>query len=133
MQKFCIAIFLRNSLQNQQQKMNHVEILHFNFDTYKIRMQKFCRAIFPPNSLKNQQQMDNAEILHFNFDTYKLSMQKFCRAIFPLNSLKNQQQIGNEEILHFINSGCKNSAKLHFAKFIIKTTSLNLPQNARKG
>ena len=36
MQKFCIAIFLRNSLQNQQQKMNHVEILHFNFETYKI-------------------------------------------------------------------------------------------------
>ena len=64
--------------------MDCAEILHFNFETYKIWMQKFCRAIFPLNSLKNQQQMVNAEILHFNFDTYKIRMQKFCRAIFPL-------------------------------------------------
>ena len=68
--------------------MDNAEILHFNFDTYKIWMQKFCRAIFPLNSLKNQQQMDNAEILHFSFDTYKIWMQKFCSGIFPLNSLK---------------------------------------------
>ena len=58
--------------------MDNAEILHFNFDTYKIWMQKFCRAIFPLNSLTNQQQIDNAEILHFNFDTYKIWMQKFC-------------------------------------------------------
>ena len=49
MQKFCIAIFLLNSLQSQQQKMDHAEILHFNLEIY---MQKFCRAIFPLNSLK---------------------------------------------------------------------------------
>ena len=49
MQKFCIAIFLLNSLQSQQQKMGHAEILHFNLEIY---MQKFCRAIFPLNSLK---------------------------------------------------------------------------------
>ena len=81
MQKFCIAIFLPNSLKNQQQ-IDNAEILHFNFDTCKIWVQNFCRAIFPLNSLKNQQQMDNAEILHFNFDTYKIWMQKFCRASF---------------------------------------------------
>ena len=46
MQKLCIAIFPLNSLQNQQQKMDHAEILHFNFDTYKIWMQKVCRASF---------------------------------------------------------------------------------------
>ena len=46
--------------------MDNAEILHFKFDSYKIRMQKFCRAIFPLNSFKNQQQIDNAEILHFN-------------------------------------------------------------------
>ena len=71
MQKFCIALFPLNSLQNQQQ-IDNAEILHFNFDTCKIWMQKFCRAIFPVNSFKNQQQMDNGEILHFNFDTYKI-------------------------------------------------------------
>ena len=49
MQKFCIAIFPLNSLQNQQQKMDHAEILHFNFE---IWMQKFGIAIFPLNSLK---------------------------------------------------------------------------------
>ena len=32
MQKFCIAIFPLNSLQNQQQKMDHAEILHFNLE-----------------------------------------------------------------------------------------------------
>ena len=58
--------------------MDNAEILHFNFEKYKIWMQKFCRAIFPLNSLKNQQQRDNAEILHFNFETYKIWMQKFC-------------------------------------------------------
>ena len=98
MQKFCIATFPLNSLQNQQQKMDHAEILHFNLE---IQMQKFCIAIFPLNSLKNQQQIDNAEILHFYFDTCKIWMQKFCRAIFPLNSLNNQQQMDNAEILHF--------------------------------
>ena len=81
--------------------MDNAEILHFNFDTYKIWMQKFCRAIFPLNSLKNQQQIDNAEILHFNFDTCKIWMPKFCRA--------------------------------SFRQFIMKTTSLNLSQNAREG
>ena len=34
MQKFCIAIFLLNSLQSQQQKMDHAEILHFNLEIY---------------------------------------------------------------------------------------------------
>ena len=52
MQKFCIAIFPLNSLQNQQQKMDHSEILHFNLEIY---IQKFCIAIFPLNSLQNQQ------------------------------------------------------------------------------
>ena len=88
MQKFCIAIFPLNSLKNQQQ-IDNAEILHFNFDTYKIWMQKFCRAIFPLNSLKNQQQIDNAEILHFNFDTYKIWMQKFCSASFRQIHFKN--------------------------------------------
>ena len=69
--------------------MDNAEILHFNFDTYKIWMQKFCRAIFPLNSLTNQQQIDNAEILHFNFDTYKIWVQKFCRASFRQNHYKN--------------------------------------------
>ena len=69
--------------------MDNAEILHFNFDTYKIWMQKFCRAIFPLNSLKNQQQIDNAEILHFNFDTYKIWMQKFCSASFRQIHFKN--------------------------------------------
>ena len=100
MQKFCIAIFPLNSLKNQQQ-IDNAEILHFYFDTCKIRMQKFCRAIFPLNSLKDQQQMDNAVILHFKFDSYKIWTQKFCRAILPLNSLNNQQQMDNAEILHF--------------------------------
>ena len=100
MQKFCRAIFPLNSLKNQQQ-IHNAEILHFNFETYKIWTQKFCKAIFPLNSLKNQQQMCDKEILHFKFETYKIWMQKFCRAIFPLNSLKNQQQIYNAEILHF--------------------------------
>ena len=86
MQKFCIAIFPLNSLQNQQQKMDHAEILHFNLD---IQMQKFCRAIFPLNSLKNQQQIDNADILNFNFDTNKIWMQKFCRASFSQIHFKN--------------------------------------------
>ena len=109
MQKFCSLTyrldakilhshFKLNSLQNQHQKMDHAEILHFNLE---IQMQKFCIAIFPLNSLKNQQQIDNAEILHFYFDTCKIWMQKFCRAIFPLNSLKDQQQMDNAEILHF--------------------------------
>ena len=71
MQKFCIAIFPLNSLKNPQQ-IDNAEILHFYFDTCKIRMQKFCRAIFPLNSLKDQQQMDNAVILHFKFDSYKI-------------------------------------------------------------
>ena len=62
--------------------MDNAEILHFNFDTYKIRMQKFCSAIFLLNSLKNQRQIHNAEILHFNFEKYKIWMQKFCRASF---------------------------------------------------
>ena len=53
MQKFCIAIFPLNSLQNQQQKMDHAEILHLNLE---IQMQKFCISIFLLNSLKNQQQ-----------------------------------------------------------------------------
>ena len=64
--------------------------------------------------------MDSAEILHFNFATYKINnkwiMQKFCFSTLTLTK-----------------SGCKNSAELHFAKFIIKTTSLNLSQNAREG
>ena len=87
MQKFCIAIFPLNSLQNQQQKMDHSEILHFNLEIGQ--MQKFCMAIFQLNSLKNQQQTDNAEILHFNFDTYKIWVQKFCRASFRQNHYKN--------------------------------------------
>ena len=45
MQKFCRAIFPLNSLKNQQQ-IDNAEILHFNFDTYKIWMQKFCWASF---------------------------------------------------------------------------------------
>ena len=62
--------------------MDNAEILHFNFDSYKIWMQKFCSAFFPLNSLKNQQQIDSAEILHFKFDTYKIWMLKFCTASF---------------------------------------------------
>ena len=69
--------------------MDNAEILHFNFEKYKIWMQKFCRAIFPLNSLKNQQQIDNAEILHFNFDTYKIWMQKFYWASFRQIHSKN--------------------------------------------
>ena len=90
MQKSCIAIYIfpLHSLKNQQQ-IDNAEILHFNFDTYKIWMQKFCRAIFLLNSFKNQQQMDNAEILHFNFDTYKIWMQKFCRPSFRRIHYKN--------------------------------------------
>ena len=45
MQKLCRAIFLLNSLKNQQQ-IDNAEILHFNFEKYKIWMQKFCRASF---------------------------------------------------------------------------------------
>ena len=52
MQKFCIAIFPLNSLKNQQQ-IDNAEILHFNFDTYKIWMQKFCRASFRQIHYKN--------------------------------------------------------------------------------
>ena len=78
--------------------------------------------------------MDHAKILHFNLE---IEMQKFCIAIFLLHSLKNQQQIDNAEILHFnfdtYNIWMQKSAELHFAKFIIKTTSLNLSQNAREG
>ena len=62
--------------------MDNAEILHFNFDTYKILMQKFCRAIFLLNSLKNQQQMDNAEILHFNFEKYEICMQSSAELYF---------------------------------------------------
>ena len=69
--------------------MDKAEILHFNFDTYKIWMQKLCSAIFPLNSLKNQQQMDNAEILHLNFEKYKIWMLKFCRALFHQIHYKN--------------------------------------------
>ena len=69
--------------------MDNAEILHFNFDRYKIWMQKFCKAIFPLNSLKNQQQIDNAEILHFNFEKYKTWMQKFGRASFHQIHYKN--------------------------------------------
>ena len=32
MQKFCKAIFPLNSLQSQQQKMDHAEILYFNLE-----------------------------------------------------------------------------------------------------
>ena len=32
MQKFCIAIFSLNLLQNQQQNIDHAEILHFNLE-----------------------------------------------------------------------------------------------------
>ena len=32
MQKFCIDIFPLNSLQNQQQNMDHAEIVHFNLE-----------------------------------------------------------------------------------------------------
>ena len=71
MQKFCTAIF-----QFYQQQIDNAEILHFNFDTYKIWMQKFCSAFFPLNFFKNQQQIVNAEILHFKFDSYKIWMQK---------------------------------------------------------
>ena len=77
----CRAIFPLNSLKNQQQ-MDNAEILHFNFDTYKILMQKFCRAILLLNSLKNQQQMDNAEILHFSFEKYKICMQSSAELYF---------------------------------------------------
>ena len=30
--KFCIAIFPLNSLQSEQQKTDHAEILHFNLE-----------------------------------------------------------------------------------------------------
>ena len=86
MEKFCIAIFPLNALQNQQKKMDHAKILHFNLE---IEMQKFCIAIFLLHSLKNQQQIDNAEILHLNFDTYNIWMQKFCRASFRQIHYKN--------------------------------------------
>ena len=43
-------------------------------------------------------------------------MQKFCISTLTLTK-----------------SGCKTSAERHFAKFLAKTTSLNLSQNARAG
>ena len=51
---------------------------------------------------------------------------------------KNNNNIWiNAEILHFNFEKYKicmqNSAELYFAKIIIKTTSLNLSQNAREG
>ena len=54
MQKFCIAIYIFpiHSLKNQQQ-IDNAEILHFNFDTYKIWMQKFCRDSFRRIHYKN--------------------------------------------------------------------------------
>ena len=60
-----------------------------------------CYDTWQQQQQQQQQQMDNVEILHFNFEKYKICMQ--------------------------------NSAELYFAKIIIKTTSLNLPQNAREG
>ena len=52
MQKFCIAIFPQNLLKNQQQ-IDNAEILHFNFEKYKVWMQKFCRASFRQIHFKN--------------------------------------------------------------------------------
>ena len=69
--------------------MDNAEILHFNFEKYKIWMQKFCRAIFPLNPLKNQQQMDNAEILHFNFEKYKIWMQKILLSHISAKTQRN--------------------------------------------
>ena len=82
------AIFPLNSLKNQQQ-MDNAEILHFNFDTYKILMQKFCGAILLLNSLKNQQQMDNAEILHSTLRNTK-SVCKVLQSYTLLKSLYKQ-------------------------------------------
>ena len=66
MQKFCVSTltlaksgcknsaepFSAKFIKNQQQ-IDNAEILHFNFDTYKIWMQKFCRASFRRIHYKN--------------------------------------------------------------------------------